>query len=680
MISLDSETWLIRPGLLAPPPVVWSFCRPLAPPWLETTRLSAPLFRDIFKNREVIIGHNIAYDMAVLCAARPDFVASVFKHYERGLIRDTQIRQELLDISAGRRQENGRTFVRGGDGSWKPANYSLASLVGKYLDKDRTLDKYAEDAWRKRYAELDGIPLTGWPEAARKYALEDASDTLAVHQAQGGDIVNEQEQARAAWALHLMACWGIRTDAKAVEKLEKVLTEEKYLNFGKLKEAGFFKLRPATKEEREANEDVQWTEKTLKNGTVKKRAWVWARDMEEVQRRVKVAFESRGLETPTTNSGKISTDKDTCKRAGEALLGIYADAGGVDKILQTYVPVLHRGTVTPINPRFRVLVNSGRTSCAEPNLQNLPTGRRVGGVRDCFIPRPGYLFVSVDYDTLELRALAQVCLDIFKQSKMAEAIRAGKDLHLEVAAQLLKIPYEQAEKNKKTDEVKKYRQMAKVANFGLPGGLGVQTLIEYARTGYGVTITEQEAQKLKQQWLAAWPEMNLYFKYISDKVGFTRAPLTQLRSGRVRGECGFTDGCNTLFQGLAADGAKHALFMVSQECYVQGLGSVLFGARPSIFVHDEIIAEVRAEVAHEQAVRLAQVMCSAMAKYIPDVPITATPALMARWLKGAEAVYKDGRLIPWEDPNAVANEDTSKPYHPEDGNDDDGSGALEIAS
>ncbi len=109
---------------------------------------------------------------------------------------------------------------------------------------------------------------------------------------------------------------------------------------------------------------------------------------------------------------------------------------------------------------------------------------------------------------------------------------------------------------------------------------------------------------------------------------------------------GFCDGANTLFQGLAADGAKNALFRVAHECYVDQ-GTALFGTRPVVFVHDEIIAEVPADIAHEASERLAVVMCQAMAEYVPDVPITAKPALMERWLKAAEPVYANGRLVPW---------------------------------
>lgn len=55
------------------------------------------------------------------------------------------------------------------------------------------------------------------------------------------------------------------------------------------------------------------------------------------------------------------------------------------------------------------------------------------------------LFAFSDYDTLEMRTLAQICLDLFGYSHIAEAIRAGQDLHLALAADMLEISYEEAE-------------------------------------------------------------------------------------------------------------------------------------------------------------------------------------------------------------------------------------------
>ncbi len=263
-----------------------------------------------------------------------------------------------------------------------------------------------------------------------------------------------------------------------------------------------------------------------------------------------------------------------------------------------------------------------------------------------------YAYCSVDFDSLELRALAQTCLTLFGRSKMAEALRAGKDLHLQVASTILGISYEEAEKRKKEPEVKNARQLAKVANFGFPGGLGAGALVDFARMSYGVTLTADEAKRLKQQFLTAWPEIELFFRYVAALPGleFNEAKITHLVSKRVRGGLNYTAALNSHFQSLAADGAKAALFAASYECYCDE-ASPLYGSRIVNFVHDEIIAEVPVEVGHEAAARLTEIMIREMARYIPDVPITASPVLMTHWSKDAEAVFVDGRLCVWTPPD-----------------------------
>jgi DNA polymerase-1 len=255
--------------------------------------------------------------------------------------------------------------------------------------------------------------------------------------------------------------------------------------------------------------------------------------------------------------------------------------------------------------------------------------------------------VACDYDTLELRTLAQTCLTLFGKSQLAKAFWDGLDPHTWLASLIMGIPYtEAAERRKNEDEAVEYnRQLAKIANFGYPGGLGALSFVSYA-AGYGVTLTPEEAQDLKSKWLQAWPEMQLYFIYVNqciEEEGQISLPM----SGRVKGDIKFTQAANYLFQGAAADGAKEACFRVAEACYNKP-DSPLYGCHPVAFIHDEILAEVLIERAHEASEELSRIMCEAMKKFCPDIPITAGPALMDRWLKkAAEARDENGRLILW---------------------------------
>ena len=55
------------------------------------------------------------------------------------------------------------------------------------------------------------------------------------------------------------------------------------------------------------------------------------------------------------------------------------------------------------------------------------------------------------------------------------------------------------------------RQRAKVLNFGIPGGLGPRSLVAYARSTYGVTLTLEEAGEFRRRLIEeVYPELGLY--------------------------------------------------------------------------------------------------------------------------------------------------------------------------
>lgn len=657
-----------------------------------------------------IVGANTAYDTILGMANRERLVPKVFAAHEAGRVRDVQIRQKLVEIAHGRIERNGQLLVER-NGEWVRARYDLAALEQLHLGRDRSAQKHGDDVWRTRYSELDGLPLDQWPKEAVDYALEDAIGTLLVFEAQGGldgDMATEVIQVNAALALNLMTAWGIRTHRPTVEELEKELMAEQARVHRRLKQVAFLVKEPMTAAQVRDNPEkvagevevvkvkplTQAQQKSLAKGTIPEGVEVldealvaiaeacdqkgfvpdtyaqvvrktvpyrWKMDQGRVRKYTERVYARKGLDAPKTDGGDTATNKDTLYQSKSRLLALVADGGGVDKLIGTYLPVLKRGLEVPINASFEVLVNSGRTSARGWtdedgqkygfNIQNLPAGRRKGQekVRESFTPRPGYLYSFSDYATLELCALAQVCLHLFGQSRMAEAINEGKDLHSLMAAEMLGQSYEETVKNAKTkgSPEKKARDASKAANFGLPGGLGIATFVEFARATYGVVLTEKQAWELKNTWKVTWPEMAVYLDFISNLVGSGDATLVHPITGFVRGLVGYCDGANHMFQHLAAVGAKIALFRVAYESYVDK-GTALFGCRPIAFIHDEIGLEVPAWKGHTASMRLNEVMEESMREVIPDVRIKAVPTLMAAWIKEAEDLYcAEGHLVEW---------------------------------
>jgi len=593
------------------------------------------------------VGHNTRFDLAVCVQEDPSLLPLVFQAYEDCRIWDTMVRQQLCDIATGSMKYHEDEDT----GEIHHTEYSLDKL--SYRINRRWLAK--EDTWRLKYALLDGVPLTEWPEEAIRYALLDAIVTLEISAAQddlaGGPIPNSSEQHKADWALYLMSLWGIRTDPRAVPILRAELEKDYAEKMVDLRPSGLIRYE-APRALKSGPRKGQMTEE--KN----------TRNMTRIRALVEASYAAKGETTPMTDKPQVSTNRKTLNSSGDPALKILAELGLTSKLLQTYVPILEKGTMFPINCRYNVLVETGRTSAASPNVQNPP--RKPSTVREAFIPRPGYVFAFADYSSLELCTLAQVCLDKFGYSEMADALRAGQDLHLALAADMLGISYDEALRRSKDGdaEVKHYRQQAKPANFGFPGGMGDEAFKEYSE-GYGIILTSAEAKELKASWFRKWGVMRKYFAWITG-LAESGNPVEQVRSGRLRGGATFCAYANGMFQGLAADGAKRALWMVARECYLENpwekipdpvggvchLGrSALFGCRPVLFIHDEIGMEVPFDEAHPElaaasAARLSAVMVASMRHFVPDVPIKAEPVIVRRWYKGAEPAFMNGVMVP----------------------------------
>ncbi len=280
--------------------------------------------------------------------------------------------------------------------------------------------------------------------------------------------------------------------------------------------------------------------------------------------------------------------------------------------------------------------------------------RKIPGLRECFTAREDTYYADADFSGLELCTVAQVCLDVLGHSKLAEAINGGLDPHLDVAADYLGIPYQEALENKNDPKIKQARDAAKPPNFGFPGGLGPNGLIAFAWAGYRQRFTVEQAKESKALWFRKWPEFHDYFAWIRSHVDEKdEYTMTQVRSGRVRGRCRYTEASNTMFQGLGADGAKNAVWEVARASYDETRQSKLFGFRPIFFVHDQIIGETPIEKSHVQAIELGRVMVDACNKFLPDVPVKCEPCLSKHWTKNATAVYNappldGGTLLPWD--------------------------------
>lgn len=612
MIAIDFETALIAPGLQLPPPV----CLSWAGDGSGVVKDARPVFEKYLQGE--IVGANIAFDMGVAAAAWPDLIPAIFRAYDEDRITDVSVRQKLIDIALGEYRQHG--------------GYSLAALAKRLCDIELIKDDTRTTFW-----DLRDLPLEEWPKEYLKYSENDALATLAVYEAQeeglkevSREVVLEDQyrQCRADFALKLCSAWGLRTDAEGVARLRKAC------------------------EDRQAEiRDV-----LLSEGLLKETKKGISRSVRAAQERMlsvnpKAKLTAKGQELHLREARYISVDEEACSDSGDPILEAYSEYSKLGSLLSGHVKAMEEGIEFPIHSHFEVLLDTGRTSSSKPNVQNI---RRLEGARECFKPRDGFVYVACDYSAAELHTLAQCCKNLFKRSCLGDALNAGQDPHAMFGAKLAGISYEDLKERIKAGdkEAKAWRQRAKAFNFGAPGGMGPNGLIKYAKSSYGVILSTEQAQAYYDEWKAQWPVIQEYLQWIKDltsATGFTT--IEHFGSGRWRGHVPFCAAANSFFQGMAADGAKAALYAVTREC----LEGSLIGCHVVNFIHDEILIEAPEDLANDAAWQLSKIMVEEFNIFTPDVPVRAEPVIMDRWSKSAEQIIENGVLKVWRYSNGNKN-------------------------
>jgi DNA polymerase I-like protein with 3'-5' exonuclease and polymerase domains len=631
VVAFDTETFLVGRGEdLAPKLVCATWCHNDADrePGIATALGTEHVFLKIARSGARIVGQNIAFDMHVLLRRFPELQDTVFALYDSGRVVDTMLNQRLLDISQGRLDG----FHNPLTGKYQQTYYSLAALHDHYglglLEK--------KDTWRLRYAELDGVPLMMWPKEAVSYAKDDALATLRVYEAQQQFSKQFEDdaaaQARGAFALQRVAIRGMITDGATVESYIKELEQLVHDSGKLLKDAGFIRS----------------------NGS---------RDTGKVKEHMQRVCDEAGVDVRKTATGAVSLDAESCREVQhDALLQAYTLYSTSDTLL-TKASALREGSKgLPLQTQFVSLLANGRTSSRIPkepvvgvNLQNAP---RAGKLRSCFIARPGYYFCDIDFDACEIVGLAQCETWLTGSSEMAKALRNKQDLHCVVASQLLGEPYDVCYENKKVGKYAQARQLGKICNFGLAGGMSAATFMKHTNRSAknpSERITLKQATELRDVWYKTW-RMQPYFDAVKGAFGESSwdsiLQIKQFVSGRIRGGLTYTEACNSLFSGLCADLNKMVLYECVKASMLAKPGSPFYDCHVVNFVHDSVLLEIPIATATASAKALTELMCSKKQAFLPDVPVTAAPALAERMYKEMSAVWSaDGELLPWRPEN-----------------------------
>ncbi|CAG9581974.1 putative mitochondrial DNA polymerase I protein A [Leishmania major strain Friedlin] len=279
-----------------------------------------------------------------------------------------------------------------------------------------------------------------------------------------------------------------------------------------------------------------------------------------------------------------------------------------------------RGYAT-LHPNFlQEGTDTGRLSCVEPNLQNLPrngiTAAVAGndaeedgeedllGFRRCFVATDGCVLLSIDYEQIELRVLAHLCGD----AALVEALTTSADIHRAIAEVVFK------KKPVSTEE----RRLAKRVVFGLLYGAGPKTLA----THMGVTV--DRALHITSLLANAFPGIDAYQRRVIEEArtnGFVRTLSGRLRylpdiRSTVLSRRSYAErqAFNSVVQGSAADVMKMAMLAVSKEVlqrYDRSDVSLLSQ------IHDEMVFMVRKELLPMVVPLVSSAMSHAMQLLVP---------------------------------------------------------------
>jgi len=204
----------------------------------------------------------------------------------------------------------------------------------------------------------------------------------------------------------------------------------------------------------------------------------------------------------------------------------------LNKILSTYLI----GIDNKLSVEDRLHANfiqtgtvTGRISCREPNLQNIPrSGEQAKLVKKIFDAPANYTLVNIDQSQIELRIVA-----IFSQDpEMLNAYANNIDLHTLTAKTVLGVSNVEWENLTPTLK-KEYRTSAKAINFGFIYGMSYEKFKDYAYRTYGLDMSLEEAKEVRIKFFNLYKGLLTWHKKyhtLAEKTGYVRTLFGRKRN------------------------------------------------------------------------------------------------------------------------------------------------------
>lgn len=340
-----------------------------------------------------------------------------------------------------------------------------------------------------------------------------------------------------------------------------------------------------------------------------------------------VIYEQLGLgsKIKKTKTGQKSTNVTELEKIKDehAVIPLILEYRELTKLLSTYVDTLPLFVKDDgrIHAHFiQTGAGTGRFSCEDPNLQNLPVKTELGQkVRSAFVASKGKVLLSCDYAQIDLRAAAILSGD----THLVEIFEKGIDVHTGTAARVFGV--------NEGEVTADMRRKAKAINFGILYGMGVTALKE------GMGVERKEAQEFYDQYKATFVRLMEYLEEVKAyawKYGYTvtllgrrrevpllKSPLPFLRAQGER------IAINAPIQGTSADILKLAIIDATEYIKAENLGDRV---KLLLQIHDEIVFEMDEDIASSVSSELVKVLENVLKKRnLSNLPLKASQSLGA---------------------------------------------------
>jgi len=320
-----------------------------------------------------------------------------------------------------------------------------------------------------------------------------------------------------------------------------------------------------------------------------------------------------GNKIKKTSGGALSTGAGELEkmRGSHKIIDLILEHRGLSKLLNTYLGPIPNFIEDDgkIHPDFiQTGAATGRFSCENPNLQNLPIKSELGlNIRKAFLASPGYKLISIDYSQIDLRSAAILSQDI----NLLDIFQKNIDIHTGVAVKVFKVREEEVTKD--------MRRKAKAINFGIIYGMGVTALKD------AMGVERKEAQLFFDEYKNTFTGLMSYLenvkKFAAEK-GYTETllgrrrqmPLLKSKIPFLRSQ-GERLAINAGIQGTTADILKLAMLDLDDYISKDNLEDKI---KILLQIHDELILELPDGLVDQELDNLKKIFENVLIKRLQD--------------------------------------------------------------